>query len=96
MLNVKIFSTRVSQFVTKLVDETIRTREEKNIVRPDMIHLMMEARKGKHEYDLVDEDDNDGAFASLKNSSPNCKYFCFICFNSLIYYEYHETSIFIF
>lgn len=31
-----------------LIKNTIKTREENNIIRPDMIHLLMEARKGKY------------------------------------------------
>ncbi|KAJ8953901.1 hypothetical protein NQ318_019141 [Aromia moschata] len=45
-LKVKIFSGEVGDFFVNLVDETIKVREEKGIVRPDMIHLMMEAQKG--------------------------------------------------
>ncbi|KAG5895434.1 hypothetical protein JTB14_037593 [Gonioctena quinquepunctata] len=46
ILKIKLFSKRVNQFFRNLVDDTIRTREENNIIRPDMIHLLMEARKG--------------------------------------------------
>nr|CAI5847750.1 unnamed protein product [Callosobruchus analis] len=47
LLKVPLFDEEVKNFFYHLVDETIKTREEKGIVRPDMIHLLMEARKGK-------------------------------------------------
>lgn len=46
-----MFSERVSTFFTNIIKETIKIREEKNIIRPDMIHLLMEARKGKSKQD---------------------------------------------
>lgn len=33
-------------FFKKLVMETMENRELKHIIRPDMIHLLMEAKKG--------------------------------------------------
>ena len=35
----------MTQFFRDLVTGTMKTREEKNIIRHDMIHLMMQARK---------------------------------------------------
>ncbi|KAJ8965320.1 hypothetical protein NQ314_004214 [Rhamnusium bicolor] len=51
LLKVKLFSNEVGDFFKNLVGETIRIREEKGIVRPDMIHLLMEARKGIHKHE---------------------------------------------
>nr|CAH7744913.1 unnamed protein product [Callosobruchus chinensis] len=47
LLKVTFLEDDVKEFFYNLVDDTIRVREEKGIVRPDMIHLMMEAKKGK-------------------------------------------------
>ncbi|XP_072397509.1 cytochrome P450 9e2-like [Diabrotica undecimpunctata] len=44
-LRVPLFDRYVRQFFFGAMDETIKTREEKQIVRPDMIHLLLEARK---------------------------------------------------
>lgn len=41
----------MADFFRNLVKETIKVREEKGIVRPDMIHLLMEARKGRLEFE---------------------------------------------
>uniref|UniRef100_A0A6P7F9N3 Cytochrome P450 9e2-like isoform X2 n=1 Tax=Diabrotica virgifera virgifera TaxID=50390 RepID=A0A6P7F9N3_DIAVI len=49
VLKVKIFDNHVRKFFTELIGETIRVREEKGILRPDLIHLLMEARKGNHQ-----------------------------------------------
>lgn len=47
----QVFSREVSNFFKQLVSDTIKVREERNIVRQDMINLLLEARKGikKHE-----------------------------------------------
>ncbi|XP_017769445.1 PREDICTED: cytochrome P450 9e2-like [Nicrophorus vespilloides] len=42
----KLFSDEMSEFFRGVINETIRIREEKSIVRPDMIHLLLEAQKG--------------------------------------------------
>ncbi|KAF2900435.1 hypothetical protein ILUMI_05752 [Ignelater luminosus] len=41
----------VANFFRGLIKETTRTREEEGIVRPDMIHLLMEAQKRYLKYD---------------------------------------------
>lgn len=46
LLRVRLIRKEISDFFIDLVSETIKTREEKGIVRPDMIQLMMES-KGK-------------------------------------------------
>lgn len=38
-------------FFRTVIKETIKIREEKRIVRPDMVHLLMEARKGRLKYE---------------------------------------------
>ncbi|KAF2881549.1 hypothetical protein ILUMI_24625 [Ignelater luminosus] len=51
LLGIKVFDKRISEFFRRLVKTNIESREKNGIVRPDMIHLLMEARKGrlKHE-----------------------------------------------
>ncbi|XP_011865323.1 PREDICTED: cytochrome P450 9e2-like [Vollenhovia emeryi] len=43
-IGLNIFPKDTATFFKKIVGETIRAREEQNIVRPDMIHLLMQAR----------------------------------------------------
>lgn len=44
-VSIRLFSEKVCTFFRDIVLNTIKTREEKGIVRPDMIHLLMEARR---------------------------------------------------
>lgn len=66
-MNVSILGKNVETFFINLINDTIKTREEKGIVRPDMIHLLLEARQGK----LKDEDSTnvDTGFATVDASS---------------------------
>ncbi|XP_019700138.1 cytochrome P450 9e2-like [Harpegnathos saltator] len=44
MLGISLFRPAMSQFFKNIVAETIRVRKEQGIVRPDMIHLLMQAQ----------------------------------------------------
>ncbi|KAF2898150.1 hypothetical protein ILUMI_08020 [Ignelater luminosus] len=44
-LKIRFISEPTTNFFRKIIKETVRVREENEIVRPDMIHLLMEARK---------------------------------------------------
>ncbi|XP_071571152.1 cytochrome P450 9e2-like [Temnothorax nylanderi] len=44
LIGLSLFPPATSKFFKKVVGETIRAREEQGIVRPDMIHLLMQAR----------------------------------------------------
>ncbi|KAK4873601.1 hypothetical protein RN001_012961 [Aquatica leii] len=50
-IRIPMFSKKVRDFFTTLVKDTINLRREKGIVRPDMLHLLMEAQKGQLKYD---------------------------------------------
>ncbi|XP_047994990.1 cytochrome P450 9e2-like [Leguminivora glycinivorella] len=63
------FFTRASQnFFRQILTQTMRDRETHNIIRPDMVHLLMEAKKGnlKHEEDNTV---NDAGFATVEESN---------------------------
>lgn len=49
---IKFVSDKLCNYFRNVVNSTISYREENNVHRPDMIHLLMEAKKGT----LVDED----------------------------------------
>uniref|UniRef100_A0A1B0CWX8 Cytochrome n=1 Tax=Lutzomyia longipalpis TaxID=7200 RepID=A0A1B0CWX8_LUTLO len=57
-LGITLFSKQFCDFFRSLVWDTIRFREKENIVRPDMINLLIQARKGqlKHEKEEVDNE----------------------------------------
>nr|XP_026327064.1 cytochrome P450 9e2-like [Hyposmocoma kahamanoa] len=72
-LKLTLFPKAVENFYRTLVTETMQTRELKNIVRPDMIHLLMEAKKGKLTYDEKSSHVKDAGFATVKESSVGQK-----------------------
>nr|WET52700.1 cytochrome P450 [Phaedon brassicae] len=57
IFRIPIFPRKVTEFFQRLVKETISMREKEQIIRPDMIHLLMEAKRGrlKHEDDINTE-----------------------------------------
>lgn len=52
---IRLFAERTSAFLRNLIIEAIKFREKENYVRPDMIHLMLEARKGTLSQDDTDQ-----------------------------------------
>ncbi|XP_031354343.1 cytochrome P450 9e2-like [Photinus pyralis] len=47
LMKIRFISAPTTEFFRRIVKETVTLREEKGVVRPDLIHLLMEARKGK-------------------------------------------------
>ncbi|KAI5652181.1 cytochrome p450 domain-containing protein [Phthorimaea operculella] len=68
VLKLKFFEAKTNNFFRSLVTSTMKEREKHNIVRPDMIHLLMEAKKGKLVYDESIEDGDTG-FATAEESA---------------------------
>jgi cytochrome P450 family 9 len=64
---VRLFSTKVSDFFYNIVKENIAKREKYGIVRPDMINLLMEARKNGLQYEETPE--KDAGFATVEESN---------------------------
>lgn len=46
-LDISILDQHTKKFFRQTISETMKYREEKNIFRPDMIQLLMQAKKGK-------------------------------------------------
>lgn len=55
LLGITFLAKKSDRFFKKIITETVITRDEKNIIRPDMIHLLMEARN-KDDNDLSMDD----------------------------------------
>jgi len=68
-MKIKVFPEDITNFFVKLIKESIRIRETQGIVRPDMINLLLEARKGKK----IDETPTivDTGFATVEESPMN-------------------------
>ncbi|KAI4464046.1 cytochrome p450 [Holotrichia oblita] len=67
-MKLKLFPDDIYIFFMKLIKDTIKTRQEQGIVRPDMINLLLEARKGKKIDDNSDQTVETG-FATVEESS---------------------------
>lgn len=67
-LGLTLFSKPVAKFFKTLVKDTITTREKNNIVRPDMINLLMEARKGRNQHIEDAETEKEAGFATVEES----------------------------
>jgi cytochrome P450 family 9 len=44
LFNIRVFNPKIGTFFKEIVSNTVKTRDEQKIVRPDMIQLMMETR----------------------------------------------------
>ena len=60
-LPINVMPTKVTEFFTSLVLDTIATREQEGIVRPDMLQLLMQAQKG-----TLHEDNSSGSKKTSK------------------------------
>ncbi|XP_034830601.1 cytochrome P450 9e2-like [Maniola hyperantus] len=77
-LKLKLFSNQTTDFFINLVISTMKDREARNIIRPDMIHLLMEAKKGQltHDDKVSTENgqgDQDAGFATVEESTVGKK-----------------------
>lgn len=68
LLGLQIFDERPRNFFRKIVEDTVKLREENNIIRPDMIHILMEARKGTLNHIEDKENVTDSGFATVEES----------------------------
>lgn len=64
---VRMFSAEEIRFFYNIVSSTIEFREKHNVIRPDLIHLLMEAKKGKLKYEDSGKIDDTG-FATVTES----------------------------
>ncbi|XP_017782505.1 PREDICTED: cytochrome P450 9e2-like [Nicrophorus vespilloides] len=71
-LDVTIFSRKSSEFFKSVISNNLRMREKQKIVRPDLIHLLMEARKGKLTHG-GETQDQDAGFATVQESEIGMK-----------------------
>lgn len=68
-LGLRVFSEEVCRFFRTLVVGNMKEREAKGIVRPDMIHLLMEAKKGQLKHDDHITGVMDKGFAVIEESA---------------------------
>ncbi|XP_038211821.1 cytochrome P450 9e2-like [Zerene cesonia] len=68
-LKLTLFTKAVTKFFTRLVLDTMYNREANNIIRPDMIHLLMEAKKGRLTHDTNAKENIKAGFATVEESA---------------------------
>lgn len=69
-----MFGKRVRTFYRNLVLDTMKMRDENNIVRQDMIHLLMQIQKGSLKSDGIKDNNNTEYSAAVgPDFSPNGK-----------------------
>ncbi|XP_053608012.1 uncharacterized protein LOC128673884 [Plodia interpunctella] len=73
ILKISLFSQEIKHFFQSIVLDTMEDREKNNIIRPDMIHLLMEAKKGNLEHDNQPVLESDAGFATVEESSVGKK-----------------------
>ncbi|XP_053607719.1 cytochrome P450 9e2-like [Plodia interpunctella] len=73
LLRQSIFSEDTKMFFKDIVLSTMKNREVNNIVRPDMIHLLMEAKKGKLVHEDKTVEDANAGFATVSESAVGKK-----------------------
>ncbi|XP_066142085.1 cytochrome P450 9e2-like [Euwallacea fornicatus] len=66
LLKIRFFPAAISNFFLGIVNETIKEREEKGIVRSDMINILMEVKNGTVKAE--NKDTPDEGFAVVKES----------------------------
>ncbi|KFB49800.1 AGAP012296-PA-like protein [Anopheles sinensis] len=68
-LGLDLFDREQNSFFMQIIRETVQTRDAHGIVRPDMVNLLMQARKGalKHQKEGKDEEEVKG-FATVEES----------------------------
>lgn len=64
---VKFFDEKIDAFFQEAILNTIKVREEKGIIRHDMINLLIQAKKGRLTHDATDEKVADG-YATVEES----------------------------
>nr|ACZ97417.2 cytochrome P450 CYP9A36 [Zygaena filipendulae] len=72
-LKIAVINKESTNFLRDLVMNTMKDREIKNIKRNDMIHLLMEAKKGKLTHEGQAAGDTDVGFATVEESDVGKK-----------------------
>lgn len=69
VLKIRMYSDELTNYFQNIIIHNIETREKQMIIRPDMIHLLMEARKGKLKHEeIMKKTDDDTGFATVEES----------------------------
>lgn len=64
LLQIKFFDLKLVNYFRNVVVTTMKYREKNNVIRPDMIHLLMQARKGTLDSNAVETNSEKGKLRS--------------------------------
>ncbi|KAK5641054.1 hypothetical protein RI129_009601 [Pyrocoelia pectoralis] len=64
---ISLFTERSRKFFTTLVKDALKMRRDRSIIRPDMLHLLMESQKGNSKYE-EDTQKTGAGFAMVEES----------------------------
>ncbi|RZC41759.1 p450 domain containing protein, partial [Asbolus verrucosus] len=67
LLGIQLFPKDVTNFFRTIIKDSIAKRENEGIVRQDLIHLLMEARKGQLKHETAKDAEDEG-FATVEES----------------------------
>ncbi|XP_059607443.1 probable cytochrome P450 9f2 [Phlebotomus argentipes] len=67
-MKLKIFSQNAISYFRRAIYDAMQYREKNNIIRPDMIHLLMEAKKGRLTHQTSDKEIDSAGFATVEES----------------------------
>lgn len=68
VLNISLFGKDVEKFFQGAIHDTMRIREEKGIIRHDMINLLIQARKGNLFHETKEDSKATDGFATVQES----------------------------
>jgi cytochrome P450 family 9 len=66
LLDISLLERHTKNFFRKTVNETMEYREKHDIVRPDMIHLLMQTKKGKLTREVAEDTKETDSFAAVE------------------------------
>lgn len=68
-INLEFFSAHAKRFFKSMVLDTMEERKKKQIIRPDMIQILMQVRSGKLKYQEEETANGDAGFATVEESN---------------------------
>ncbi|KAF2903664.1 hypothetical protein ILUMI_02505 [Ignelater luminosus] len=92
VLKVTMFSETVTNFFRKIVQETIAYREKTGLIRPDMIHLLKEAQKGRLSNDIDNKEYSDSdTFKTNENKKTIITDEDIVCQAAIFFFGGYDT-----
>ncbi|XP_055529177.1 probable cytochrome P450 9f2 isoform X3 [Wyeomyia smithii] len=72
-LKIEIFNAELLEAFKKMITDNMQQRESQGIVRNDMVHMLMQVRKGSWQQSTEQADTKDAGFATVEESTVGTK-----------------------